>query len=153
MRGRWKTRTSPPNGPSVPKLPTADRRPGHHERVASPTKGSVSDQVVDGQPSPPPDAPLTFLFTDVEGSTRLWETNPQLMRSALARHDEIIRAAIADSGGNLVKTTGDGLMAVFATPDRAVEAGIAAPCCRSRPPSSLATFRTPPRCGTSVSIG
>jgi len=71
------------------------------------------------------DAPLTFLFTDVEGSTRLWEQNPQAMRSALARHDVILRSAITDSNGVVVKSTGDGLMAVFAVPLDAVNAGVA----------------------------
>ena len=72
------------------------------------------------------DEPLTFLFTDVEGSTRLWETNPETMRPALERHDAIIRSAIAASGGEIVKTTGDGLMAVFAAPVGAVTAAVAA---------------------------
>jgi predicted ATPase/class 3 adenylate cyclase len=79
----------------------------------------------------PPAAPrhaaqLTFLFTDVEGSTRLWEQHPQAMRSALAQHDLILRAAIASSAGEVVKSTGDGLMAVFSSPPGAVSAGIAA---------------------------
>jgi class 3 adenylate cyclase len=94
--------------------------------VASSTKGSLPGQVVDGPPTAAREAPLTFLFTDVEGSTRLWERNPEAMRSALARHEVIVRAAIAASAGEVVKTTGDGLMAVFAVPIDAVSAGIAA---------------------------
>jgi predicted ATPase/class 3 adenylate cyclase len=94
--------------------------------VASSTKGSLPGQVVDGPPTAAREAPLTFLFTDVEGSTRLWEQNPEAMRAALARHDVIVRGAIADSGGDVVKTTGDGLMAVFAVPIDAVSAGVAA---------------------------
>jgi len=70
--------------------------------------------------------PLTFLFTDVEGSTRLWEEHPQAMESALARHDVIIRSAVAASDGEVVKSTGDGLMAVFTVPLGAVTAGLAA---------------------------
>ena len=42
----------------------------------------------------PHTSPLTFLFTDVEGSTSLWERNPEVMSEALSRHDEILRAAI-----------------------------------------------------------
>jgi predicted ATPase/class 3 adenylate cyclase len=57
---------------------------------------------------------VTFLFTDVEGSTRLWEVYPEAMKDALARHDEILRDAIAAHGGHVVKTTGDGFHAVFA---------------------------------------
>ena len=86
-------------------------------------EGSVQTQTIGGSL---PDAQLTFLFTDVEGSTRLWERNPQAMRSALARHDTIVRSAIAGSNGDVVKSTGDGLMAVFALPIDAVSAGIAA---------------------------
>ena len=76
--------------------------------------------------TPDAPAPLTFLFTDVEGSTRLWEERPEGMRSALERHDAIVRSAIADAQGQIVKTTGDGLMAVFASPLGAVTAAVAA---------------------------
>jgi predicted ATPase/class 3 adenylate cyclase len=76
--------------------------------------------------APVRDATLTFLFTDVEGSTRLWEQNPREMQNALARHDVLLRTAIADSDGTVVKTTGDGLMAVFGGPLAAVTAAIAA---------------------------
>jgi predicted ATPase/class 3 adenylate cyclase len=90
-------------------------------------KGSLPDEVIDGSPvAVPTETPLTFLFTDVEGSTRLWEQNPLAMRTALAQHDSIVRAAIADVGGDVVKTTGDGLMAVFEDPGAAVSASIAA---------------------------
>ena len=57
---------------------------------------------------------VTFLFTDIEGSTRLWEQHPEAMQPALARHDEILRAAIESHGGYVVKTTGDGFHAAFA---------------------------------------
>jgi class 3 adenylate cyclase len=46
----------------------------------------------------PPTGTLTFLFTDIEGSTRLWEQNAQAMQIALARHDEILRSAIEERG-------------------------------------------------------
>ena len=94
--------------------------------MASHTTGPITQRAAHGPPTTPRDEPLTFLFTDVEGSTRLWEANPETMRSALERHDAIIRSAIADSGGEVVKTTGDGLMAVFAIPVGAVTAAVAA---------------------------
>jgi predicted ATPase/class 3 adenylate cyclase len=95
--------------------------------LASPPEGSTTERTVDAPSSTAPsETPLTFLFTDVEGSTRLWERNPQEMRSALARHDVILRTAITDQDGDVVKTTGDGLMAVFAAPVAAVSAGITA---------------------------
>jgi class 3 adenylate cyclase len=56
---------------------------------------------------------LTLLFTDIEGSTRLWEERPEAMRAALARHDELLRAAIGECGGWVVKSTGDGVFAAF----------------------------------------
>ncbi|HEY5904054.1 MAG TPA: adenylate/guanylate cyclase domain-containing protein [Anaerolineales bacterium] len=58
---------------------------------------------------------LTFLFTDIEGSTRLWESHPEAMKLALARHDALLRAAVETNGGRLIKTTGDGIHAVFDT--------------------------------------
>jgi predicted ATPase/class 3 adenylate cyclase len=56
---------------------------------------------------------LTFLFTDIEGSTRLWEQHQQSMRNALERHDAILRGAVENSNGQVVKNIGDGFMAVF----------------------------------------
>ena len=68
-----------------------------------------------------PGAP-TFVFTDVEGSTRLWERHPSAMKSALERHDALLQAAVAAFGGRVVKTTGDGFMCVFASAVDAVGA-------------------------------
>ena len=53
-----------------------------------------------------PSGTVTFLFTDIEGSTRLWEEHPDAMRDALARHDELLREAIETHSGYVVKTTG-----------------------------------------------
>jgi predicted ATPase/class 3 adenylate cyclase len=69
---------------------------------------------------------LTYWFSDLEGSTRLWEEHPIGMQSALARHDEILNEAVVESGGRVVKSTGDGLMAVFDTPLGAIGAAVAA---------------------------
>ena len=68
----------------------------------------------------------TFLFTDVEGSTRLWEEFPDGMRGAIRRHDSILRTAIEATGGHIVKTTGDGVMAVFSDAADAITASIRA---------------------------
>jgi len=56
---------------------------------------------------------FTFLFTDLEGSTQLWQQHPEAMQGALARHDALLRSAVESFGGQVVKTTGDGLHAVF----------------------------------------
>ena len=69
---------------------------------------------------------VTFLFTDVEGSTRRWEADADGMRVALAAHDEVLRAAIEAHGGWLFKHTGDGVCAAFASPRSAVDAAVAA---------------------------
>lgn len=64
----------------------------------------------------------TFLFTDIEGSTRLWEQDPERMRPALARHDAIVRAAVEGNRGAIVKMTGDGVHAAFQDPLDAIHA-------------------------------
>jgi hypothetical protein len=69
---------------------------------------------------------VTFLFTDVEGSTRRWEADADGMRVALAAHDEVLCKAIEAHGGWLFKHTGDGVCAAFASPRSAVDAAVAA---------------------------
>ena len=68
----------------------------------------------------------TFLFTDIEGSTRLWESAPAAMSRALQRHDDLMRAAIMQHGGRVFKTAGDAFCAVFPTATTALEAALAA---------------------------
>ena len=65
-------------------------------------------------------AAVCFLFTDIEGSTRLWEQQTDLMRAALAQHDELNRRAVQAHGGRIVKGTGDGIHAVFNQPLQAL---------------------------------
>ena len=69
---------------------------------------------------------MTFVFTDLEGSTRLWEEFPDAMRRALARHDELLRTAIMEHNGQIVKTTGDGVHAVFGSAHDALAAAATA---------------------------
>jgi predicted ATPase/class 3 adenylate cyclase len=76
--------------------------------------------------APAPSGVVTFLFTDVEGSTRRWEADADAMRIALAAHDEVLRGAIEGHGGWLFKHTGDGVCAAFASPGSAVDAAVAA---------------------------
>jgi hypothetical protein len=73
-----------------------------------------------------PSGTVTFLFTDIEGSTARWEGAPEAMREALARHDALLQAAIAGHGGHVVKSTGDGFHAVFARAPDAVATALAA---------------------------
>jgi predicted ATPase/class 3 adenylate cyclase len=71
-----------------------------------------------------PAGTVTFLFTDIEGSTRLWQDHPDAMPDALARHDALARDAIASRGGHLFKHTGDGVCAAFPDAAAAVEAAV-----------------------------
>jgi predicted ATPase/class 3 adenylate cyclase len=81
---------------------------------------------VSADPAAAPSGVVTFLFTDVEGSTGRWEADADGMRAALAAHDEVLRNAIEAQGGWLFKHTGDGVCAAFASPRCAVDAAVAA---------------------------
>src|SRR5436305_9926381 len=67
---------------------------------------------------------VTFLFTDIEGSTRRWETDPEAMRAALVLHDEVLRSAIEAQAGWLFKHTGDGVCAAFGSARAAIDAAV-----------------------------
>jgi predicted ATPase len=69
---------------------------------------------------------VTFLFTDIEGSTRRWEADPDAMRAALETHNHVIRKAVEANDGRVFNYTGDGMCAVFASPRSAVDAAVAA---------------------------
>lgn len=73
-----------------------------------------------------PAGTVTFLFTDLEGSTQLWELHPDAMSRALARHDAMLRDVVVAHRGIVVKTTGDGMHAVFRSAQDAVEAAVEA---------------------------
>src|ERR671921_622780 len=73
-----------------------------------------------------PTGTVTFLFTDIEGSTRLWERDAQAMRSALSRHDGIVRCAVEDRGGFVFKTIGDAFCCAFSSAPEALGAAISA---------------------------
>jgi predicted ATPase/class 3 adenylate cyclase len=72
-----------------------------------------------------PSGTVTFVFTDLEASTRLWEEHPQAMDAALARHDEILRSNTATHGGHVFATGGDGFAAAFGRAGNAVRAALA----------------------------
>jgi predicted ATPase/class 3 adenylate cyclase len=71
-----------------------------------------------------PTGTVTFLFTDIGGSTRLWERAPEAMRGAVAAHYAILSAAVEEQGGVVFKTVGDAVCAAFGEPAAAVAAGI-----------------------------
>ena len=67
----------------------------------------------------------TFLFSDIEGSTRLWEQDRERMAASLAGHDAAARAAVESNHGVIVKMTGDGMLAAFVDPTDAIKATLA----------------------------
>ena len=93
-----------------------------------------------------PSGTVTFLFTDVEGSTVRWEQHPDAMGSALATHDAILRSAIGSHGGLVFATGGDGFAAAFSRADAALRAAIEAQ-------ASLAGARWPEGLALMVRMG
>jgi hypothetical protein len=69
---------------------------------------------------------VTFLFTDIEGSTRRWEADAGAMRTALSKHDQVLQTAIESHDGFIFSHTGDGVVAAFASPRSAVDAAVKA---------------------------
>src|SRR5215204_3343228 len=73
-----------------------------------------------------PSGTVTFLFTDIEGSTALWERNRAAMAAAVERHLHLLRAAITDQGGVHFKTVGDSAQAAFPVARQALAAAVVA---------------------------
>jgi predicted ATPase/class 3 adenylate cyclase len=73
-----------------------------------------------------PEGTVTLLFTDIEGSTKLWEAHPVQMQAALARHDALLRHTIGATNGYIFKTIGDAFCAAFATATDALTATLSA---------------------------
>jgi LuxR family maltose regulon positive regulatory protein len=116
---------------------TLDRLNDTAASLADPSASAPAHPVAThpaGKPAPPaltapialPPGTVTFLFTDIEGSTTLWESHPQAMAQALARHDAILHEVVAGYGGLVFKTVGDSVHAVFTTAPQALEAALAA---------------------------
>ena len=76
--------------------------------------------------NPAPSGTVSFLFTDIEGSTRLWEHSTDSMRLAVARYDTLLKDAIERHNGCVFKTAGDTFRAAFPTADEAVSAAVEA---------------------------
>src|SRR3954470_24908754 len=94
----------------------------------------------------PPSGTVSFLFTDIVGSTELWERAPDVMRDAAARHHALLHAAIDEHDGYVFATGGDGLAAAFARAGDAIRAAVAAQ-------AALLTETWPPDVSMSVRMG
>ncbi len=71
-----------------------------------------------------PSGTVTFLFTDIEGSTLLWEADQKQMRSALEQHDRLVRDAVESRGGYVFSTAGDAFSVAFQTAASAIDAAL-----------------------------
>ena len=100
-------------------------QPDRDERLQA-TRKDGGGQPLPGSRTVLPSGTLTFLFTDIEGSTRLWERCPEAMRLALARHDALLRAVIERHHGYVFKTVGDAFCAAFPTAPDALNAALEA---------------------------
>ncbi|MET0917912.1 MAG: adenylate/guanylate cyclase domain-containing protein, partial [Burkholderiales bacterium] len=96
-------------------------------------------------------AVITYLLTEVEGSARLWEQEPERMPEAMARHDSIMRATVDGNRGALVKTTGDGALASFEDPLGALCATLELQRMLADPAATNGV-RLPVRCGIHVGV-
>jgi class 3 adenylate cyclase len=97
------------------RLPPAAASPTPVLTVARPS-AVAADAATDEEQRMLPTGTVTFLFSDIEGSTRLWEQQPQAMRVALTRHDAVLAEVVAAEHGVVVKTTGDGVLAAAEFP-------------------------------------
>jgi class 3 adenylate cyclase/tetratricopeptide (TPR) repeat protein len=88
--------------------------------------GARFERVIMGPGAPLPKGTVTFAFTDIEGSTARWERGRAAMHEAVGRHDAIVRGAIEQRGGQVFKTMGDAFLSVFARPEDAAAAMLAA---------------------------
>jgi predicted ATPase/class 3 adenylate cyclase len=133
---RYKNGTLPPEARTVQILAEAAVRRGYLGRAwlqrflqaaRHPNPDTLLAQLADTPTTMPlPGGTLIFLFTDVEGSTQLWERDRAAMERALVRHDEIMRQAVDAYGGHVFKTVGDAFYAAFVTATDALDAAIAA---------------------------
>ncbi|MBV8461253.1 MAG: hypothetical protein JO009_10235 [Candidatus Eremiobacteraeota bacterium] len=82
----------------------------------------MSEAVAERRPLPT--GTVTFLFTDIEGSTERWERHREAMKAAVARHDAVMREPLEDQGGYVFKTVGDAFCVVFPTAPQAVQAAV-----------------------------
>src|SRR4051812_34561149 len=127
-------------------------RDGHKPQPPRSRMLGFRDATKGGQGAvPDASAITTFLFTDIEGSTRLWEREPSRMHDALAQHDALAAQTVAAHRGRIVKSTGDGIHAVFADPLDAVMAAVALQMALANP-TATAGVALAVRCGLHAGV-
>jgi class 3 adenylate cyclase len=100
---------------------------GDTRRISRPTPGPGDILPAGGAAmTDAPSGTVTLLFTDVEGSTALWDAEREAMAAALRRHDEIVRGAIEQAGGYVFKTAGDSFCAAFSAARTGLDAALTA---------------------------
>ncbi|HEU5101898.1 MAG TPA: AAA family ATPase, partial [Roseiflexaceae bacterium] len=117
--------------------------------VPSPATHAAYTRLVSGDPLPTepaalPTGTVTFLFTDIEGSTRLWQQHPYVMSDVLARHEAILRQAIERHHGTVFRTVGDAVCAAFAHAPDGLNAALAAQRALHAEPWDLLNTRPSP---------
>jgi predicted ATPase/class 3 adenylate cyclase/transcriptional regulator with XRE-family HTH domain len=121
-RGRLLAGSAPPTPAPTPESPAPENGPAI---VPAPAGAAVAGPAP--TPAALPAGTLTFLLTDIEGSTPLWEQHPAAMQAAIARHDALLAELLARHGGRQVKDRGEGdsILAVFTSPSAALAAACA----------------------------
>jgi class 3 adenylate cyclase len=111
----------------IRRVPPGPAGPRGTRRTRQPASGPGDAVLAGGTPlNGAPSGTVTLLFTDVEGSTRLWDAEREAMAEALRRHDEIVREAIGQAGGYVFKTVGDAFCAAFSAARAGLDAALAA---------------------------
>ena len=109
-----------------PLFPQGENKVSNEKHLPLPQKGILPDSVPLTWITSLPTGTVTFLFSDIEGSTSLWEKSPSAMGVALEVHNEVLKQAIMDQGGIVFKIVGDEFNAAFPTALQALRAAIEA---------------------------
>lgn len=115
-----KEKLSSPMSPISPIRPIRPKTPHFSRKLSSRHNSRVMRQG-SGESGP---RTYTFLYTDIVGSSRLWEADPTAMAAALASHNDILESAVNAAGGRVFKSLGDGLACVFDAADAAVRCAV-----------------------------
>ncbi len=126
-RRHWLDALTPPLEPHLRRLAESVERLLPLTKPSEPADAPEAGPAAESAPVAEwPTGTATFLFTDIEGSTKLWEQHPDAMHQALARHDALVYQAIGANGGHVFTTAGDAFCAAFATASAALVGALSA---------------------------